>query len=197
MTDTLVPADLQEDIYRLALLSEFVKLAAQARNDLRAETFPRLPNGTKLTARHPRTGESLGTVSMSDPDPTAYIVDDAQFDAWVREQNPGDLETVRGFGDPAEVAAVLAEQYRGARHDQLVDSCLSRWTSIQVAGTDRSLARRVGNLLGRHGLGSEHHVDATVVATALAAGGGLILTSDPRDLERLADGLVGVQVKAI
>ena len=94
-------------------------------------------------------------------------------------------------------AAVLAEQYRGGRHDQLVDSCLSRWTSIQVADTDRSLARRVGNLLGRHGLGSEHHVDATVVATALAAGGGLILTSDLRDLERLADGAVGVLVKAV
>ncbi|MFD3426054.1 hypothetical protein [Nocardia fluminea] len=109
MTDTLVPADLQEDIYRLALLSEFVKLAAQARNDLRAETFPRLPNGTKLTARHPRTGESLGTVSMSDPDPTAYVVDNAVFEAWVREQNPGELETVRGFGDLAQVAAVLAE----------------------------------------------------------------------------------------
>lgn len=91
-------------------------------------------------------------------------------------------------------AAVLSEQYRGGRHDQLVDACLSRWMAIQVVDTDRSLARTVGNLLGRHRLGSEHHVDATVVATALTAGGGLVLTADPDDLERLSDGLVGVQV---
>ena len=94
-------------------------------------------------------------------------------------------------------AAVLSEQYRGGRHDQLLDACLSRWPSIGVVNTDRSLARTVGNLLGRYRLGSEHHVDATVVATALAAGGGLILTSDPGDLERLSDGLVGIQVRSV
>lgn len=110
MNDALVvPADLQEDINRLVLVSEFVKLAAQARNDLRAETIPRLPNGMKLTARHPETGESLGTVTMSDPEPEVFVVDEAVFEAWVREQNPADLVTVRGFGDPAEIAAVLAE----------------------------------------------------------------------------------------
>ena len=110
MTDALViPADLQEDINRLVMVSEFVTLAAKARNALRAETIPRLPNGMKVTARHPGTGKSLGTVTMSDPEPEVFVVDEAVFEAWVREQNPGDLETVRGFGDPAEVAAVLAE----------------------------------------------------------------------------------------
>lgn len=94
-------------------------------------------------------------------------------------------------------AAVLAEQYRGGRHDQLVDSCLSRWTGLTVVNTDRSLARTVGNLLARHRLGSQHHVDATVVATALASGGGVILTSDPDDLARLADGLVGIRIEPV
>lgn len=94
-------------------------------------------------------------------------------------------------------AAVLAEQYRGGRHDQLVDACLSRWHGIGVVHTDRSLARKVGNLLARHALGSRHHVDATVIAAALNAGGGLILTSDPDDLERLADGFVGIQVRRL
>lgn len=106
---TLVPPDLQDDINRLALLAEFTKLAAQARDDLRAETFPRLPNGSKLTARHPATGVSLGTVSMSDPAPVARVVDTEAFEEWIRVQHPGELDTVRGFGDPAEVAAVLAE----------------------------------------------------------------------------------------
>lgn len=110
MTDALViPADLQEDINRLVLVSEFVKLAAQSRNALRAETIPRLPNGMKVTARHPETGESLGTVTMSDPEPEVFVVDETVFEAWVREQNPADLLTVRGFGDPAQIAAVLAE----------------------------------------------------------------------------------------
>lgn len=94
-------------------------------------------------------------------------------------------------------AVVLSEQYRGGRHDQLVDACLSRWHGIRVVDTDRSLARMVGNLLARHGLGSRHLVDATVVAAALNAGGGLILTSDPDDVERLADGLVGIQVHGL
>ena len=91
-------------------------------------------------------------------------------------------------------AAVLAEQYRGRLHDQRVDACLSRWSTIDVVATDRALAKRVGNLLALRRLGSEHHVDATVVATAIAAGGGVILTSDPDDLERLSDGFVGIQV---
>lgn len=91
-------------------------------------------------------------------------------------------------------AAVLAEQYRGGRHDQLVDACLGSHTGIEVVDTTRSLARRVGNLLARAGRGSADHVDATVVATAITAGGGLILTSDPDDISALADGIVGITV---
>lgn len=94
-------------------------------------------------------------------------------------------------------AAVLAEQYRGGRHDQLVDSCLGRHTGIQVADTTRALARRVGNLLARAGRGSADHVDATVVAVATAIGGGLVVTGDPDDLEVLADGLVGVTIEPL
>jgi hypothetical protein len=52
--------------------------------------------------------------------------------------------------------------------------------------TDRSLARRVGHLLASAGWGSEHHVDATVVATCATAGGGVILTTDTSDLATLA-----------
>lgn len=94
-------------------------------------------------------------------------------------------------------AAVLAEQYRGGRHDQAVDSCLGRHRGIDVVDTTRELARRIGNLLARAGMDSEHHVDATVVATAVAAGGGLILTSDVDDLEHLAGGAVGVEVRGL
>ena len=94
-------------------------------------------------------------------------------------------------------AAVLAEQYRGGTHDQVVDSYLGRETGIDVADTNRQLARRVGNLLARAGRGSKDHVDATVVAVAVSRGGGVILTGDPRDLAALADGLIGISVEPI
>jgi predicted nucleic acid-binding protein len=83
-------------------------------------------------------------------------------------------------------AAVLAEQYRGGGHDQAIDSFLSRHEGIEVIDTDRALARRVGHLLAGIKAGSELHVDACVVATVIAVGGGVILTSDPDDLKRLA-----------
>jgi hypothetical protein len=39
---------------------------------------------------------------------------------------------------------ILAELYRGPRHSQLVDSCLSRETGVRIRDTDRRLARLVG-----------------------------------------------------
>lgn len=94
-------------------------------------------------------------------------------------------------------AAVLAEQYRGGGHDQITDSCLGRFTGVDVVDTTRALARRVGNLLARAGRGSEDHVDATVVAVAIAAGGGVIATGDLEDIGALAEGIIGVTVERL
>ena len=91
-------------------------------------------------------------------------------------------------------AAVLAELYRGGTHDQVVDSYLGRETGIEVVATNRGLAHRIGHLLARARRGSEHHVDATVVAVTVSAGGGVIVTGDPSDITALADGLVGISV---
>ncbi|MEX0427628.1 hypothetical protein AB3X52_08360 [Nocardioides sp. DS6] len=92
---------------------------------------------------------------------------------------------------------MLAEQYRGGRYDQIVDSCLGRHTGIGVADTTRILARTIGNLLARAGRGSADHVDASVVAAALAAGGGVIATGDPDDLNGLAADLPGVRIEPL
>jgi hypothetical protein len=92
-------------------------------------------------------------------------------------------------------AAVLAEQYRGGTHDQVVDSYLGRSSGITMADTTRQLARRIGNLLTRAGRGSKDHVGATVVAVAITAGGGVVLTGDPDDLTAIADGVVGVTIE--
>jgi predicted nucleic acid-binding protein len=94
-------------------------------------------------------------------------------------------------------AAVLAEQYRGGAHDQVVDSYLGRSTGITVGDTTRPLARRIGNLLARAKRGSEDHVDAAVVAVAAAAGGGVIITGDPDDLATIATGLVNITIEAL
>lgn len=94
-------------------------------------------------------------------------------------------------------AAVLAELYRGSPHDAAIDSLLSRTPAIRIAATDRSLARIIGGLLTSAGRSSADHVDATVVATAITAGGGLILTADPDDIRAIAAGEQGIEVKTI
>jgi predicted nucleic acid-binding protein len=83
-------------------------------------------------------------------------------------------------------SVILAELYRGPRHNQLVDACLSRETGLRIRDTDRSLARIVGGVLAAARVGSEHLADAHVVAAAVELGGGLILTADLDDLGRLA-----------
>jgi predicted nucleic acid-binding protein len=91
-------------------------------------------------------------------------------------------------------AVILAELYRGPRHNHLVDACLSRETGIRVRDTDRSLARLVGGVLAAAKAGSEHLADAHVVAVAVDLGGGIALTGDPGDLGRLASAYRNVVV---
>ncbi len=83
-------------------------------------------------------------------------------------------------------SVILAEVYRGPRHNAVVDACLSRETGIRVRDTDRSLARIVGGVLAAARAGSEHLADAHVIAVAVELGGGLALTADAQDLNRLA-----------
>ena len=82
---------------------------------------------------------------------------------------------------------VLAGLYRGSGRSHLVDSLLARHEeAIGCRDTDPDLARFVGAVLHAAGVGSEHIVDAHVVAIAAEAGGGVLLTSDADDLSRLA-----------
>lgn len=94
-------------------------------------------------------------------------------------------------------AAVLAELYRGGGRDQALDAFLSRRPGVVVTDTDRGLARSIGNLLAAAGLGSREHLDASLAATALRYGGGVIVTGDPADLNRLCAGLPGIFIQAL
>jgi hypothetical protein len=62
---------------------------------------------------------------------------------------------------------ILAELYRGPRHSQLIDSCLSREIGVRVRDTDRRLARLIGGVLAGAGAGSDYLADAHVVAVAV------------------------------
>jgi predicted nucleic acid-binding protein len=94
-------------------------------------------------------------------------------------------------------AVVLAELYRGPKHNQMVDSCLSRETGILVRDTDRALARLVGGVLSAAKAGAEDLADAHVVACAVETGGGVVVTGDPDDLGRLSATYPNVVVKEI
>lgn len=94
-------------------------------------------------------------------------------------------------------AVILAELYRGPHHNAVVDACLARETGIQVRDTDRALARTVGSVLAAAGAGSEDLADAHVIATAVEAGGGVVLTGDPDDLARLAGGHPRLTVQSV
>lgn len=91
-------------------------------------------------------------------------------------------------------AVILAELYRGPRHNQLIDACLSRETGLKVQDTDRPFARLVGGVLSAAGADSKDLADAHVIASVVQAGGGIALTGDPKDLERLAAGYRHVTV---
>ena len=94
-------------------------------------------------------------------------------------------------------AVILAELYRGPSHNAVIDACLARETGITVRDTDRALARTIGSVLAAAGAGSEDLADAHVIATAVEAGGGVVLTGDPDDLERLAGGHPGLVVQPV
>jgi predicted nucleic acid-binding protein len=84
-------------------------------------------------------------------------------------------------------SVVLAELYRGHGHNQLVDACLARErAALESRDTDRHLARIVGGVLTAAGADRSMIVDAHVVAVAVEAGGGVVVTGDRHDLERLS-----------
>ena len=106
------------------------------------------------------------------------------------------LEAARRLGRDVAVANVtLAELYRSAGRTAAVDGLLAREREgLLLRDTDRSLARLVGGVLAGAGAGSEDMADAHAVAVAVEAGGGLVVTGDPSDLTRLAEGYANVIV---
>ena len=96
------------------------------------------------------------------------------------------MRSARRRDEPVRVpSATLVELYRGSGTDEAIDLELGRGYA-KVVTTGVRIARIAGHLLASIGAGSELAVDALVVGTAIRLGGGLILTHDAADLERLA-----------
>lgn len=98
-----------------------------------------------------------------------------------------------------QVAAVTcAEVCRGRARTRSVEALLARRSTlpgaVEVVPTGFALARQVGAILHAASVRSTHLADAHPVALAVEAGGGVIATSDPTDLERLADAVPAVRV---
>jgi predicted nucleic acid-binding protein len=84
--------------------------------------------------------------------------------------------------DVSVAAVVVAETVRGGPADAPVNRVLKAVGGIEVA--DELIGRTAGRLVGS--AGSAATVDAIVVATAIEAGGAVILTGDAGDLGLLA-----------
>jgi predicted nucleic acid-binding protein len=84
--------------------------------------------------------------------------------------------------DVSVPAVVVAETVRDGAADAPVNRVLKAVGGIDVA--DEAIGRTAGRLLGS--AGSAATVDAIVVATAIEAGGAVILTGDAGDLALLA-----------
>lgn len=88
---------------------------------------------------------------------------------------------------------VVAETVRGGPADAPVNRVLKAVGGVDVA--DESIGRTAGRLLAS--AGSTATVDAVVVATAIEAGGAVILTGDADDLGTLAANDPEVVIEAL
>jgi len=91
---------------------------------------------------------------------------------------------------PTVPTVVLTEAWRGGRQAliaRLIRNC-------EIEPLDERLARSAGELLAR--TGTDDPVDA-IVAQSAARRGDVVLTSDPDDMQRLADDLGSIRVRAI
>lgn len=98
-------------------------------------------------------------------------------------------------------AVVCAEVCRGQARTRAVEALLarhshdrSRRSPIRVMPTTFDLARTVGTILHVGRAGSEDLVDAHLIALCLPAGGGIVVTSDPDDVARLAAPFPGLRI---
>jgi predicted nucleic acid-binding protein len=134
------------------------------------------------------------------------ILDADGLDALSERRPPDRLrallgEALKRGGEVLVPAVVCAECCRGLGRTRAVETALSGRShgrgglpAVRVVPTDFDLACRVGAVLHAAGAATSEMVDAHAVAVASLHGGGIVVTSDGDDVERLALTLPGVRV---
>jgi len=124
---------------------------------------------------------------------TRLILDAGALLGWERGDRAvvADLEAARRNGiDLRTTGIVLAQVWRDPRGRQ---ARLARLLpAVETVAVDEQLGRRAGELVGV--AGTSDPIDATVVA--VASPGDRVLTSDARDIDRLADA-AGVPLRVV
>lgn len=92
-------------------------------------------------------------------------------------------------------SVVVAESTRGDASDARINAVVRRAVVAPATEAEARIAARLKTAAAMSGVA--HTIDALVVATAAAAGGGAILTSDRDDIDALAEPLPGRAVRAI
>ena len=106
------------------------------------------------------------------------------------------LATSYRAGVPVLVpAAVLAETLFGDERDTRANQALKK---LQVIPLSESVARAAAALKRGAGMtGVAATLDAIVVATSAATGGGIVLTSDIQDIRALASCATGIRIRPV
>lgn len=128
--------------------------------------------------------------------PQRLILDSGAVIALSRSDTRARAALAAALEADAEVsipAVVVAETVRGVAADAPVNRIVK--AVGEVALVDEPVGRVAGRLLGE--AGSSSTVDAIVVATAIEAGGAVVLTGDPDDLGALATEHAEVIVEAL
>jgi predicted nucleic acid-binding protein len=92
-------------------------------------------------------------------------------------------------------AAVLAETLHGGPEDARANRIINNISVAPVTAEVGRVAARLKRECGLTGMAST--IDAIVVATSMSLGGGAVLTSDSRDINRLGSAVPGQWVRAI
>lgn len=129
-----------------------------------------------------------GLDALADPHPPPLFRALLQ-EAWSRER------------DVLVAAVVCAEVCRGAGRTRRVEAAIARHRGeargrppVRLVDTDFALARQVGAILHGVDAASGDVVDAHVVAVCVARGGGLVITADDDDINRLAQAVPSARI---
>ena len=134
------------------------------------------------------------------PAPWPSVVLDSEGLCAVARNDSEDARAVltasRQAGVPVLVpAAVLAETLFGDERDTRANQALKK---LQVIPLTEAVARSAAELKRLAGMtGVAATIDAVVVATSVAAGGGVVLTSDIDDVRALANCAAGIRIRPV